>query len=125
MFACVAAMCLSACDTGSDQQEIQAATSPDGLVKARIVEEGFGATVSDVSSVQLLVRDRDPGEVLRADRVQALTLRWRDPRTLDIEMACGRIYRFSNFATVMDKDGKLLYRVNISLKTALPCPADQ
>lgn len=122
---CLAALCLGACNTGSDQKEIQAATSPDGLVKARIVEEGFGATVPDVSSIQLLFKDRDPDEILRADRVQGLTLRWRDARTLDIEMACGRIFRFSNVATFIDKDGKKFYRVSIGLKTALPCPADR
>jgi hypothetical protein len=108
----------------SDKEVTYVARSSDATVGARILKEGFGATVSDVLSVQLFVDGGQSNEIYRADRVQGLKLRWIDSRHLELDMDCGRIFHYSNFFDVLDKSGSKMYRINITLRSSALCARD-
>lgn len=126
----IAAALLAGCDhsltdNGQDQAVKYSARSPNGVVKASLVTEGFGATVPDVYSVRLRPGDRDAEEVIRADHVQNLTLHWKDDKHLEINMDCGRIFRFTNFVDVLDKNAQLQYVIDVRLLNTSLCDIDQ
>ena len=97
------------------------APSSDAALQAVVVTEGFGATVSEVYSVRILQRDKKPEEIMRADHVRNVKLRWSDEKHLEINMDCGRIFKYTNFFDVMDSNGKLLYAINVRLTNTLLC----
>ena len=83
--------------------------------------ENFGATVSEVFSARILQREKKPIEVMRADHVRNVKLRWSDEKNLEINMDCGRIFKYTNFFDVMDRNGKLLYAINVRLTNTSLC----
>jgi hypothetical protein len=117
----VLAALLSGCDGGGDETVEVSASSSDAALQAVVVTEGFGATVSEVYSVRILQRGKKPEEVMRADHVRNVTLRWSDEKHLEINMDCGRIFKYTNFFDVMDSNGKLLYAINVRLTNTSLC----
>ena len=119
----VLATLLSGCDGGRDETVEVSASSSDAALQAVVVTEGFGATVSEVYSVRILQRGKKPEEVMRADHVRNVMLRWNDEKHLEINMDCGRIFKYTNFFDVMDSNGKLLYAINVRLTNTSLCDA--
>ena len=122
----VLATLLSGCDDsrkngGRDETVKFSAPSPDAALQAVVVTENFGATVSQVYSARILQRDKEPVEVMRADHVRNVTLRWSDEKNLEINMDCGRIFRYTNFFDVIDRNGKLLHGINVRLTNTSLC----
>jgi len=58
---------------------------------------------------------------MRADHVRNVKLRWSDEKHLEINMDCGRIFKYTNFFDVMDSNGKLLYVINARLTNTSLC----
>jgi hypothetical protein len=124
-FIIVAAL-LSGCGdsfTGDRQDQVvkYSTRSANGSVEASIVIEGFGATVPEVYSIRIRQGDNESGEIMKADHVQNLTVRWKDDKNLEINLDCGRIFQFTNFFDVIDKGGSLIYGINIRLLNTSLC----
>ena len=117
----VLAALLSGCDGGHDETVEFSVPSPDAALQAVVMTENFGATVSEVFSARILQRDKKPIEVMRADHVRNVKLRWRDEKNLEINMDCGRIFKYTNFFDVIDRNCKLLYAINVRLTNTSLC----
>jgi hypothetical protein len=91
---------------------------------AILVRDNGGATVSFVYRVYVVPQSGKPGEVLRADHVAGLSLRWIG-HDLQIGMKCGRIFHYANFWDALDAQGQLEEVVPIRLKTNGLCASDE
>jgi hypothetical protein len=80
-------------------QEITRITSPDLVVDAVLVERAVGATVATPLEIYIVPKGKQAsGEpLLRGDRMEKLTLSWKEPRLLEIHYEKGRIFSFQNF----------------------------
>ncbi len=83
--------------------EVNRVKSPDRVVDAVHVRGNCGATTSFSENIFIVPNDaktpppRKQYQVLAADHVQDLKLKWREPKVLEIYYKEARIFHFSNF----------------------------
>jgi len=90
-----------------DGEVISRVPSPDSAVEAIIGEGRLGATTGFSSRGYIVapgtefdnktVTFDDGREILRADDVDGLELKWKDPKTLEISFRSARIFHYRNF----------------------------
>ena len=107
-----------------DGEVIALVTSPDSAVEAIVVEGSLGATTGFSSRVYIVSAGTefdkkaeafaDGREILRADSVDGLALKWTDPKTLQISFRSARIFHYTNFADDMES-GQKVGRYDIKL----------
>ncbi len=80
-------------------QELARITSPDGVVDVVLVETSVGATVATPSEVYVVPKGSkvNGAPLLRADHMEHLNVRWKQPRLLEVSYSKGRIFSFTNF----------------------------
>lgn len=82
-------------------EEISRAKSPDSKVEAIVERKNAHATTSFVYEIYIVPVgqqiDREKDLILRAERMEGLSARWKEPRFLEIYYTSGRVYSFRNF----------------------------
>jgi hypothetical protein len=83
----------------SSMQELSRVTSPDSVVDAVLAQRATGATVATPYEVYIVPKGAKPsGEpLLRSDKMHDISVRWKQPRFLEIHYTSGRIFFFRNF----------------------------
>lgn len=92
-------LCLIGCGPGS-HEEMMRVTSPDKAVDAVLVRTNAGATTAFGYELHLVPTGGKPQrghEKLRADHLTDVTIRWQQPKFLQVQYKEGRIFHFSNF----------------------------
>jgi hypothetical protein len=91
----------------SPQEEVWRISSPDRRVDAVWVKVDGGATV-DFSYNLFIVpfggRPKNGTQVLVADRIKNLSVKWREPKRLEVIYDAARIFNFFNFWHDRDLD---------------------
>lgn len=107
---------------------IQKLPAPKGDVTAIETRYDGGATVPFSYSVYISwPGDKSrPYKVFVADHQSGLRVKWANDTTLVISMECGRIFKYSNFADIIDYRGGALKKVitiKLHVATGGLCPS--
>lgn len=92
-------------------EELSRVTSPDSVVDAVLVRSNAGATTGFGYRVYVVPRGRWPdyrtqgAQQFLADRVDSLSVHWREPKVLEIRYTKARIFDFTNFWHSREVDG--------------------
>jgi len=82
-------------------------SSPDGRVEAVWIKVDGGATVDfsyNLFVVPVGGKPKNGTQILVADRVKNLTVKWREPKRLEVIYDAARIFNFFNFWHDRDLD---------------------
>jgi hypothetical protein len=85
-----------------------------------ITRDSGGATTAFVYRIYIRSKDGKASELLRADHVVGLSVKWRS-NALQIGMKCGRVFHFSNFYESLNADGTLNQTIPVTLEPGGLC----
>lgn len=97
--------------------EVERKSSSDNRVDVVLVKSNCGATTSESITLYLVPSGNeinDQYSTIVMDRIDNLTVEWRDNKELEVHFSHGRIFSFTNFWQSSELD-EYKYIVNINL----------
>jgi len=121
-FFIIAALALSACNPPPVEENILSKVDrADGKVYATITKTGGDATVSFGYRVYVGGNAKFPtDQVLKMDKGDAPAIQWRNGR-LYIDVRCGQIFHYSNFAYIRPIGSERFERISVILRDGGVC----
>lgn len=120
----ISSVMFSSCSYPDIQEELVLEVLNSENEKIIVAKNSTDATTSTVFSVYVLSNSSNAKRVkiLMADNTDGISARWASGNHIIIDMSCGRIFEFRNFADFMYKDFK---RIKISLDRVDLCESQK
>jgi len=94
---CVLASCADENVQGTEKARV---SSPDGVVDAVLIVKETDATVATPSELYVVPKGTKPTKsamIMRGDYFANVSLKWKEPRFLELHYDTGRVFTFKNF----------------------------